>query len=81
MYKCQYGKSCNYYRGQKTLVATHICHVHLGICLACKFCPKTFWTPSGWEAHNQNIHKDQDNWYEQEANLFNVKAKPVANIP
>ena len=38
VYRCLFGKSCDYTGAQKALVATHIHRVHLSISLACKFC-------------------------------------------
>ena len=80
VYRCLFGKSCDYTGAQKALVATHICRVHLGISLACKFCTKTFWAGMGWEAHQQSCHKDEADWYDVAPNLSDLKAEPISSI-
>ena len=80
VYRCLFGKSCDYTGAQKALIATHVCRVHLSISLACKFCTKTFWTGTGWEAHQQSCHKDEADWYDVAPNLSGLKAEPISSI-
>ena len=81
VYRCLFGKSCDYTAAQKALVATHLRRAHLGISLACKFCSKVFWAGTGWETHQQSCHKaEEGQWYDSAPSLTGLKAEPVSEI-
>ena len=58
-YCCAFG-SCSYAAQTHSLVATHVCRVHLGHVLGCRFCPTlAWWQARYWSDHMDKFHSDQ----------------------
>ena len=59
-YRCAYNQKCEYAAHTSAVVASHICHVHLGIALGCHFCPSSaWWQGRYWSDHMDRFHSDQ----------------------
>ena len=39
---------CQYSAENHGMVATHIFHAHMGICVGCQYCPKKAWSGHTW---------------------------------
>ena len=47
-----------YFAQNPSLLYSHVCHKHLGICLACPYCPnKLYWNGRGWHNHMEAYHQ------------------------
>ena len=42
-YRCLFNKECQYAAQTNGLITTHICHIHVGHTLGCRFCPTLAW--------------------------------------
>ena len=58
-YRCLYGEGCEYGAQSRDVVCTHVRRVHLGIALACRFCPnKVWWQARYWLLHMRDNHSE-----------------------
>ena len=58
-YCCLYGEGCEYGAQSRGVVCTHVCRVHLGVALACRYCPnKVWWQARYWLLHMKDTHPD-----------------------
>ena len=58
-YHCLYGEGCEYGAQSRGVVCTHVRRVHLGIALACRFCPnKVWWQARYWLLHMKDTHSE-----------------------
>ena len=59
-YCCFLHKDCQYVAQTNGLIATHICHVHVGHALRCRFCPTlAWWQACYWSDNMVKKHSDQ----------------------
>ena len=58
-YRCLYGEGCEYGAQSRGILCTHVRRVHLGIALACRFCPnKVWWQARYWLLHMKDTHPE-----------------------
>ena len=58
-YRCLFGDGCEYGAQARGVVCTHVRRVHLGVALACRFCPnKVWWQARYWKLHMRDTHAD-----------------------
>ena len=65
LYDCPYSHLCSTppYVGDIPSCGSHVRKVHLGICLACQYCPEQFYyNGSGWRKHMRTEHPSVP-WY------------------
>ena len=68
---------CDYVAQVKGIVYSHVCRVHLGVALGCRFCPeKSWWQARYWSIHMQSVHP-QEPKFEPLVLPENIKAEPV----
>ena len=76
-YCCTYG-SCAYAAQTHGLVATNVCHIHLGHALGCHFCPTlAWWQVRYWSSHMDKYHSDQMKFEPLEMPQGELKAEEV----
>ena len=57
-YFCLFGPPCTASAHQKASIAAHICHKHLGVSIACKYCDCRWWTSNQYNGHMQRKHPE-----------------------
>ena len=78
LYMCCH-KDCsdNPYLGDLPTCGSHICSIHLGVCLMCPYCPnKCFYNSGGWRDHMNKKHPSVP-WYGAPTTEESVQAQAM----
>ena len=78
LYMCRH-RDCseNPYLGDLPTCGSHICRVHLGVCLMCPYCPnKHFYNSGGWRDHMSKTHPSAP-WYGVATTKESVQAQAM----